>query len=343
MRTLAIETSCDETSIALLEGKRPLANIISSQISHNKFGGVVPETASREHVRNIMNVTKFAFEKSGLKPDDVDVVAATYTPGLIGALLVGMNFGKSLAATLEKPFVPVNHIHAHVYSVFLEEREPEFPFLSLIVSGGHTLLVLVNDYFNHRIIGSTIDDAAGEAFDKASKMLGLGYPGGPAIDRIAEMGDENFHKFPIPEFKNKEEYNFSFSGLKTALLYYLKNTGYETMSSQDRGEITPHIAASFRTAAVKQLLNNTVRASIDFGINNIAVCGGVSANTLLKKEFFKLRKSGYNVFVPSTEYSTDNAAMIGITAYFSFLKNNRNAFADSLMVKAEPRLNKVLF
>ena len=274
---------------------------------------------------------------------EIDIIAATNTPGLIGALLVGLNFAKSLAAASDKPFIPVNHIHAHIYSVFLEKEKPEFPFLSLIVSGGHTLLVLVKDFFKHEIIGSTIDDAAGEAFDKTAKMLGLGYPGGPLIDKYAEDGDPNFHNFPLPDFKDKSEFNFSFSGLKTSVLYYLRKIGYENLSTEKRDEILPGIAASFRTAAIKQLLVITIKAAEKFHVKNICIAGGVSANKLLKQEFLKLKNKGCNIFIPSIEYSTDNAAMIGVTGYFSYINKVNLNSVNNLDVLAIPKIDRTNF
>lgn len=344
IRTLAIETSCDETSAAVLEDMFPLSNIISSQESHNKFGGVVPENASREHVKNILRITNTALEKAKVNLGQIDLIAATYTPGLIGAILVGLNFAKSLAASLDKPFIPVNHIHAHIYSVYLEKEKPEFPFLSLIVSGGHTLLILVTDFFKHKIVGSTIDDAAGESFDKTAKMLGLGYPGGPLIDKLAEYGNPEYQKFPLPEFKNKDEFSFSFSGLKTSVLYFLKKIEFEKLSDEKRKEIIPDIAASFRTAAVKQLLRTTIKASEKYNVRNICIAGGVSANKLLKDEFQKLRDSGYKIFIPSIEYSTDNAAMIGVTGFLKFnFDKDCKELINSLEVNASPKINRENF
>lgn len=337
LNILAFESSCDETSVAVLNNNEVLSNVILSQEYHKAFGGVIPEIASREHLRKISEMTEKALNKSGLQLTDIDLIAATSEPGLIGAILIGLNYAKSLSVSLNKPFIPVNHIHAHLYSAFLGNKKPIFPFLALIVSGGHTLLVLVNDFFKHKILGTTIDDAVGEAFDKTAKMMGLGYPGGPIIEMYATNGDANFHKFPIAQLKNRK-YDFSFSGLKTSVLYFLKEIEYEKNRTQ---ELTSNIAASFQHTAVETLFLKVKKAIKEYNLNYVTVSGGVSANSYLKRMFTELEKGNVKINIPESIYSTDNAAMIGITAYFKYINSKKKDYftTDSLSVKAKPRLN----
>lgn len=339
MIILGIETSCDETSVALLENERVIDMRVLSQLSHSDWGGVIPEIASREHLREIVNLTKELFEKSEFDIKNIELIACTNEPGLIGALLIGMSFGKSLAAGLSVPFVPVNHIQAHLYSSFLEEVKPPFPFLSLIVSGGHTILVLVEDFFKHKVLGTTIDDAAGEAFDKVAKMMGLGYPGGPLIDKFAREGNENFHKFPVAKLKKdyNYSYNFSFSGIKTSVLYFLRKINFEENKNE---KLIYDISASFQKAVVDSLLDRTLNAAEEYNIKNISISGGVSANSYLKKKFNELGKINYNIFIPSLRYSTDNGAMIGLTGYYKYLYAKDKSFfeKESFKVPAKPRL-----
>jgi N6-L-threonylcarbamoyladenine synthase len=340
MNILAIETSCDETSVAVLKDDLVISNVISSQLFHTDFGGVVPEMASREHTKNIITITQEALKQANLGIKDINLVAATTEPGLIGALLVGMNFGKALASSLEIPFVPVNHIHSHLYSNFLEEEKPQFPFLSLIVSGGHTILIKADDFFSHTVLGKTIDDAAGEAFDKAAKMLGLGYPGGPLIDKLAEEGDPNFHKFPIA--KVKEKYDFSFSGIKTSVLYFLKEIKFKEMEDgPEKEKLVRDICASFQNAMTDTLIIKIKAAAEEYGIKDICIAGGVSANSELQEKLLALKKEGYNIFIPSLKYSTDNAAMIGLTGYFLYEKCSDKDFyiKESFAKNASPRLD----
>lgn len=334
---LAFESSCDETSVAVLKNDKVLSNVILSQEYHHNFGGVVPEIASREHLRKIVSMTDKALIKANVKLENINLIAATSEPGLIGAILIGLNFAKSLSASLNIPFVPVNHIHAHLYSAFLVEEKPTFPFLALIVSGGHTLLVLVEDFFKHKILGTTIDDAVGEAFDKVAKMMGLGYPGGPLIDKYAKDGDINFHKFPIADLK-KAKYNFSFSGLKTSVLYFLKEINYNGNKSD---ELIKNISASFQHTAVETLFLKVKKALKEYSINYVTVSGGVSANSYLQRTFKTLEEKNIKVNIPELLYSTDNAAMIGITAYYTYVKSqNKDYFLrESLAVKARPRLD----
>jgi len=340
MLILGIETSCDETSVALLKNEKVIDMKVLSQLSHCDWGGVIPEIASREHLREIVNLTNELFEKSDYSIKDIELIACTNEPGLIGALLIGMSFGKSLAAGLSVPFVPVNHIQAHLYSSFLEEVRPPFPFLSLIVSGGHTILVLVEDYFKHKVLGTTVDDAAGEAFDKVANMLGLGYPGGPLIDKLAKGGDENFHKFPVARLKDtnyKYAYNFSFSGIKTSVLYFLRKINF---GEKKDDKLISDISASFQKAVVESLIDKTLFAADEYNVRNISVSGGVSANSYLKKKFLELEKINYNIFIPSLKYSTDNGAMIGLTGYYKYLYTKDKSFfeSESFKVPAKPRL-----
>jgi N6-L-threonylcarbamoyladenine synthase len=339
MLTLAFETSCDETSAAVLDNDTVLSNIVLSQMFHSEWGGVVPEIASREHLKSIVSITETALEKADVKLKDINLIAAANEPGLIGALLIGMSYAKMLAASLEVPFIPVNHIQAHLYSSFLEGEKPEFPFISLIVSGGHTLLVLVKDYFVHQVIGTTVDDAAGEAYDKVAKLLGLGYPGGPVIDKLARTGDRKFHKFPLANVKNSP-FDFSFSGIKTSVLYFLRNIQEEKKKDE---KFIADVCACFQEAVTESLMKKTISAARKFGVENIAVSGGVSANSELKSKFLKLRGKGYKIFIPSAEYTTDNGAMIGLTAYLKYMKseNKKYFLTDSFEVGAKARFTEL--
>ena len=307
MNVLGIESSCDETSVAVISNNILSANLISSQDFHSKFGGVVPELSSRAHLQIIIPLVKDALKKSGLELKDLDLICATAGPGLIGALLVGLTFAKGLAYSLNKPFVAVNHIEGHIFSGFLMDEKPEFPFLVLVVSGGHTLLLLVKSFSEIIKLGTTVDDAAGEAFDKVAKMLGLGYPGGPKIQKYSIEGDKNKIKFPVAQLDNP--LNFSFSGLKTAVLRYVKK-------NYPDGKKIPHkdicdIAASFQEAVIKPLILNTEKALNKYEIKSISLVGGVAANSVLRDSFIEL-SDRYNkkVVIPKFEYCGDNAAMI---------------------------------
>ncbi len=337
MYILAFETSCDETSAAVLKDDNVLSNIILSQYFHSEYGGVVPEVASREHLRSISEITEKALSEAGIRIKDIDMIASTSEPGLIGALLIGLNFAKSLAVSLKIPFVPINHIQAHIYSSFIQKEKFDFPFISLIVSGGHTLLIYVEDYFKHKLLGTTVDDAAGEAFDKAAKMLGLGYPGGPIIDEFAKRGNPEFHKFPLANIK-RSKFDFSFSGIKTSVLYFLKEIGYKKTKSD---KLTYDICASFQKAMIDSLFNKTKKAAEEYRTKNISISGGVSANTGLKEKFEQLRNKGYNIYIPETNYSTDNAGMVGITAYYKYINSgNKEFFKDaSFKTMAMPRFD----
>lgn len=330
--TFAIESSCDETSAAILENGKVLSNIISSQFFHKKYGGIVPELASRAHIEIISEISEKAISESGFSRTEIDLVAAAKGPGLIGSLLVGYNFAKGFSLSLNKPFLGIDHIESHLYSCFIGNEDVEFPFIALVVSGGHTILFYVEGYNKYRILGNTVDDAAGEAFDKAAKMLGLEYPGGPLIDKLAREGNKNFHKFPKSSIKGKP-YDFSFSGIKTSLLYYLKNN-----FSENKNDIPLHdISASFQDAVTGVLVEKTLKAAKDHNCKIIAVSGGVSANSELRKKFEELRKQGYQIHFPEKIYSTDNGAMIGYNAYLKYRAMGSKTTGESLTESAYAR------
>ncbi len=315
MRVLGIETSCDETSAAVLAEGVVRSNVISSQLVHRVYGGVVPELASRAHQRLIIQVVDEALTEAGVERSALDGIAATRGPGLVGALLVGLNFGKAMAFGLRVPFIGVNHMEGHLYSTMLMEDKPSVPFLSLVVSGGHTMLVEVRAPFDHRLLGQTRDDAAGEAFDKVAKMLGLGYPGGPVIDRLAREGNPHAIDFPRA-FLEEGSFDFSFSGVKTAVLYYLKREGI--LSEGNRPAELPRkrladICASFQDAVVDVLVQKTIRAANALGLRTISVAGGVSANSALKERMKEeTGKRNFRLFFPRLEYCMDNGAMIAL-------------------------------
>lgn len=315
MNVLAFETSCDETSVAILRNEKLAANLISSQDFHSKYGGVVPELSSRAHLQIIIPLLKDALKKSSLELKDIDLICATAGPGLIGALLVGLTFAKGLAYSLRKPFVSVNHIEGHIFSGFLMQEKPEFPFLVLVVSGGHTLLLLAESFTKIKKLGSTVDDAAGEAFDKVSKLLGFGYPGGPQIQLAASKGNANKITFPIANLK--ERYDFSFSGLKTAVLRHIQTnyTDISSISDTDKNDI----AAAFQFAVVKALTQKVERALKEFEVNSLSLVGGVAANSELRKEFENLSlKYNKKLVIPSLEFCGDNAAMIAFRGFKSY-------------------------
>lgn len=307
MNVLGIETSCDETSVAVISDYELKANMISSQDFHSKYGGVVPELSSRAHLQIIIPLLKDALEKSELELKDIDLICATAGPGLIGALLVGLTFAKGLAYTTGKVFIPVNHIEGHIFSGFLMKDKPEFPYLALVVSGGHTLLLLVEGHNSIKKLGTTADDAAGEAFDKVAKMLGLGYPGGPGIQKASITGDKNKIKFPVAELSGK--YDFSFSGLKTAVLRHIQKN-YNFSEKIPENELCD-IAASFQNAVIKALIKNTERALNEFNVNSVSLVGGVAANGALRKAITDLAgKYNKKIVIPDMEFCGDNAAMI---------------------------------
>ena len=328
---LAIESSCDETAAAVCIDGRIISNIIATQTIHEQYGGVVPELASREHMKNIVPVVDEALAKANISLQDIDAIAFTQAPGLIGALLVGAQFAKSISLALDKPLIAVHHMQAHVLSNLIEDPKPAFPFLCLTVSGGHTQIVECKSPLDMKVIGQTIDDAAGEAFDKSAKLLGLPYPGGPLIDKYAASGNCNAYKFPEPKI---EGLNFSFSGLKTSILYFLKNAGTSNVFKEEflatveerKNFIDENIAdicASIQHRIVSILLNKLKKASEQTGLKNICIAGGVSANKGLRVGLDELgKKMGWNTFIPKFEYCTDNAAMIAITAYYKFLEKD---------------------
>ena len=313
---LAIESSCDETAAAVLLGDRVLSNVVAGQDVHARYGGVVPELASRAHQGNIVPVVSEALRLSGMTLPDIDVVACTAGPGLMGALLVGTSFAKSLALALGKTLIGVNHMQGHILAHFIRAGEdqpvPSFPFLCLTVSGGHTQLVLVKGPLAMQVIGETLDDAAGEAFDKAAKLLGLPYPGGPQVDRLADQGEDSRFKFTQPKVPGLD---FSFSGLKTSLLYQVK--ALERLQPNARTVYLNDICASYRKAVVDYLLAVTTRAMHQTGVRTLALAGGVSANRLLRAQLQEIAgREGWKLFIPPLAYCTDNAAMIGMAAAF---------------------------
>jgi len=311
---LAIESSCDETSAAVLFGTKVLSNEVVTQLQHAQYGGVVPEIASRAHQTMITAVVQAALKTAGKELRDLEVIAVTQGPGLMGSLLVGISFAKSLSLALEIPLVGVNHMQAHILAHLADdcESKPKFPFLNLTVSGGHTQLVVVHSPIHMEVIGETIDDAAGEAFDKAAKVLGLDYPGGPLLDKMSQNGDAKKFSFPIPKV---EGLNFSFSGLKTSLLYFLRDSQKENPSFIE--EERANLCASFQHTIVTYLLRQIQRGLTSTQINQIAICGGVSANSALRKQLVAYgEKNEVEVFIPPFKYCTDNAAMIGVAAHF---------------------------
>lgn len=311
---LAIESSCDDTSAAIIRDGVVLSNCVANQEAHRNYGGVVPEIASRAHQANIIPVVVQALQKAGISKNDITAVGFTRGPGLLGSLLVGTSFAKSFALAHNLPLIEVNHMQAHVLAHFAEDPKPSFPFLCLTVSGGHTQIVLVRDYLDMEIIGHTLDDAAGEAFDKTGKLLGLGYPAGPLVDKLARQGTVRF-EFPEPAI---EGLNFSFSGLKTSILYFLKK-----QMDENRDFITENlndICASVQDTIVTILLKKLRKAARKTGIREIAIAGGVSANSGLREAFFALgEKEGWRTYIPAFQYCTDNAGMIGVTAYYKYL------------------------
>jgi N6-L-threonylcarbamoyladenine synthase len=334
MIVLGLETSCDETSAAIVDEGKVRSNVISSQLVHQKYGGVVPELASRAHQRLIIQVVEEALARAGVEKEEVGGVAATYGPGLAGALLVGLNFGKALAYALHVPFIGVNHMEGHLYSNFLGEERPSYPFLSLIVSGGHTMLVYVPSEFHHRVLGQTRDDAAGEAFDKVSKMLGLGYPGGPVIDRLAREGDPRAIRFPR-SFLEEGSYDFSFSGVKTAVLYYLRGRGLKgTGGAIEPGQLAD-ICAGFQSSVVDVLAAKTMRAARELNVHDVTMAGGVSANSELRRRLeVETKVGGVRLFYPALQYCMDNGAMI---AYVGWLRLRRGS-VSGMDLTAVPNL-----
>lgn len=331
---LAIESSCDDTSAAVLRDDTLLSNVIASQKVHEQYGGVVPELASRAHQQNIIPVVDAAIREAGIEREDIDAVAFTRGPGLLGSLMVGVSFAKSFALALGKPLIEVNHLQAHVLSHFIRvgsgvgavdstraQMPPTFPFICLLVSGGHTQILLLHSHFEMELLGQTIDDAAGEAIDKAAKIMDLGYPGGPIIDRLAKEGNADAYKFATPHIAG---YDYSFSGIKTSFLYFLRDR-----LKEDPDFIEKHkadLCASIQKTIVGFLLKKVERAALDRGVKQIAIAGGVSANSLLRSELQRIcQKHHWQAFVPPFKFCTDNAAMVGIAGYFKYLQGD---FAD---------------
>lgn len=326
---LAIESSCDETSAAVLSGNRVLSNIISTQKVHEKFGGVVPELASRAHQQHIVPVVDQALAEAGVSKYDLKAIAYTRGPGLMGALLVGSSFAKSMAMTLNIPLIPVHHMRAHVLAHFIRDNDhqllPEFPFMCLTVSGGHTQLVLVKSALSMEVVGQTIDDAAGEALDKAAKVMGLPYPGGPHIDRIARSGDPQKYRFTIPHLSG---FDYSFSGLKTNLLYFLRDRQAENPNFI-QSELS-HICASYQEGVTSYLISRFEAAAAHYGMKHLALAGGVSANSVLRRKLMEsCERHGRTAFIPPLSYCTDNAAMIGIAGYYMHLDGFRGDWSDT--------------
>ena len=322
---LAIETSCDETAAAVVaEGKYVLSSVVSSQVDiHARYGGVVPEIASRAHVDLIAPVIAQALVEAGIEQNDLDLVAATRGPGLVGSLLVGVSAAKSLALVWKKPFIGVNHLEAHLYSCFLEEPDLELPLLVLLVSGGHTMLVAMDDHLRYRILGQTLDDAAGEAYDKVARYLGLGYPGGPIIDKLAASGEANI-AFPRPMLN--EGYNFSFSGLKTSVINYVRKNPSTPIED---------IATSFQEAVVDVLITKAKKAALEINAKGLCLGGGVAANSRLREAILDTcLEEGLQSFVPSRSYCTDNAAMVAAAAWRRYCKDG----ASSLFTGSDPNL-----
>jgi len=340
---LAIESSCDETSAAICVDGKILSNFIANQTVHEKFGGVVPELASRAHMQNIVPVVETSIKEAGCELKYIDAIAFTQSPGLIGSLLVGGQFAKSMALSLNKPLIAVHHMQAHVLANLIDDPKPSFPFLCLTVCGGHTQIVLCESPTKMKVIGETIDDAAGEAFDKSAKLLGLPYPGGPLIDKYAKEGDPNRFKFPEP---NIPDLNFSFSGLKTSILYFLQNAGKSNLFKEEFNATEEEknffiqknladICASIQHRIVTILLNKIKKASLETGITEICLAGGVSANSGLRKEFGEIaKKYHWNSYIPAFQYCTDNAGMIAITGYYKYITGEFSDLSVSSSARA---------
>ncbi|MGB1044067.1 MAG: tRNA (adenosine(37)-N6)-threonylcarbamoyltransferase complex transferase subunit TsaD [Flavobacteriaceae bacterium] len=333
---LAIESSCDDTSAAVLRGNKVLSNIVASQKIHQKYGGVVPELASRAHQQNIIPVVSVALEEANIDKKELSAVAFTRGPGLLGSLLVGTSFAKSLSMSLKVPLIEVNHMQAHILAHFIDDEQmqlPEFPFLALTISGGHTQLVLVEDYFDMKILGETLDDAVGEAFDKTAKILGLTYPGGPLIDKYAKEGSATRFTFPIPKV---DGLNFSFSGLKTNILNFINRE-----TNRDNTFVSAHmndICASVQSTIVSILMQKIEMALDRHPVKALAIGGGVAANSAIRSAVLNFKNShGINVHIPKFEFCTDNAAMIGIAAYFKYQKEyfTSNAVSANARFKFE--------
>lgn len=317
---LAIESSCDDTSAAVLRGTTVLSNVIANQEVHRQYGGVIPELASRAHQQNIIPVVDAALKQANIQKKQINAIAFTRGPGLLGSLLVGTSFSKAFALAMNIPMIEVNHTNGHVLALFAKDEEtvrtPSFPFLCLTVSGGHTQIMKVNDYFDMEIIGKTIDDAAGEAFDKTAKIMGLPYPGGPVIDKLAKEGNADRFHFSKPHIPG---YDYSFSGLKTSFLYFLRDNLKNDVNFIDNNKAD--LCASIQKEIIDTLMNKLVKAAKDTGIRQVAIAGGVSANSSLQKAMLDAgARYHWDVFIPKFKFSTDNAAMIGVAGYLKYLR-----------------------
>lgn len=327
---LAIESSCDETSAAIVKNGKVLNNIIATQFEHQNYGGVVPELASRTHQRNIVPVVSKALDSCKINIKQIDAIAFTQGPGLLGSLLVGISFAKGLSLALDKPLIEINHLQAHILAHFIDDPKPEFPFLCLIVSGGHTQIVKVDNSFEMDILGETLDDAVGEAFDKAAKLLGFTYPGGALIDKYAKTGDPFRFKFPKTSVQG---FDFSFSGIKTAFLYFLKREIGKDPKFIDNN--IHDICAGIQYTLIQMLLDRLITVSHKTRVKNIAIAGGVASNSYLRSQLEIIaEKESWNTYIPKLEYCTDNAAMVAMAAHFKYLENR---FSD-LKASAYPRL-----
>lgn len=329
MLVLGVESSCDETSVSIVrDGKEVLSNAINSQIDiHKKFGGVVPEVASRNHVYQVSMIFEEAIHQAGVKPEDIDLVAVTMGPGLIGSLLVGVNAAKTFACLYKKPIIGVHHLAGHIYANAIE-HEMKFPAVALLVSGGNTELIYMKDHFSFEVVGQTLDDAVGEAYDKVARVIGLPYPGGPAVDKLAHEGKDTYH---LPRvYLEEDSYNFSFSGLKSAVINLVHN------ASQRNERINPEdLCASFQASVSEVLVNKTFRLAKEKGVKQIIVAGGVSANKGLKERFMK-ENLGFEICIPSIKYCTDNAAMIAVAGYYQYQKFKK---VDDLSLNAYASLD----
>jgi N6-L-threonylcarbamoyladenine synthase len=333
MTILGIETSCDETSAAVVRDGKLLSNATVVQLFHSDHGGVVPELASRAHQRLIVPIVDEALRKASVDKSDLDAIAAVHGPGLIGSILVGLSFGKAMAMGLGIPFIGVNHMEAHIFSNMIDDPKPNFPFVNLTVSGGHTQLVLVKDCFQYELLGETMDDAAGEAFDKVAKMLGVGYPGGPLVDKLAAKGNAKAINFPRP-YLEEGSHQFSFSGIKTSVLYYLRKVGFDKTANKNE-QFVADVCASFQTAVVDVLIDKLLRAAEKYNVKDVAVSGGVSANSELRRRLEAEAKIHHlNLFIPKIDFCTDNGAMVATVGY----ERLRQGFKSSLELTAEPNL-----
>jgi len=334
MNVLGLETSCDETAAAVYNENGLRSNVVTSQVIHFAYGGVVPELASREHIRLIIPIVKKSLDDAKMTLKQIDGIAVTHGPGLVGSLLVGLNFAKALSMALKIPFIGINHIEGHIFANLIDTQELTPPFICLIISGGHTQLVLIEEFGRYRTLGRTRDDAAGEAFDKVAKMLNIGYPGGPIIDALSRGANQNFITFPRPMLR-EDNYDFSFSGIKTAVLYYIRK-----LEPREREAQIKDIAASFQAALVEVLVTKAIAAAQDYGVQSIALAGGVASNLYLR-DFIRLKieKTSLRLFIPSPVYCTDNAAMISRAGYFYL--NNGASSPLNLSPKPSLKLNTI--